>query len=110
MTVRIIVDDFGLYPLDEAEEVLTPEVNAVHSVRERIRYRLEKSGLAEPPLVLHMSSNIFRRFADLEGQPGLDVSKLSPRKALRERLGCVVPPWLDEKSARASVSCTARKR
>ena len=94
MAVRIVVDDLGLYPADGTEEVLSPEVNAVHAVRERIRYRLRAP---EPnPLVFHMSSAIFRRFADLEGAPGLVVERISPRRALRERLGCPPPLWLSD--------------
>jgi hypothetical protein len=94
MAVRIMVDDLGLYQSEGTEEVLSPEVNAVHAVRERIRYRLRDP---EPlPLVLRMSSAIFRRFADLEGAPGLVVERISPRRALRERLGCPLPPWLSD--------------
>ena len=81
MAVRIMVDDLGLCPADGAEAVLSPEVNALHAVRERIRHRL---CAPEPtPLVLRMSSAIFRRFADLEGQPGLVVQR--PPSASRER-------------------------
>ncbi len=94
MTVRIMVDDLGLYQTEGTEEILSPEVNAVHAVRERIRYLLRAP---EPtPLVLRMSSAIFRRFADLEGAPGLVVERISPRRALRERLGCPLPPWLSD--------------
>jgi len=35
-----MVDDLGLYQAEDAEEVLSPEVSAIHPVRERIRYRL----------------------------------------------------------------------
>ena len=94
MAVRIMVDDLGLYRAEGSEEVLTPEVNAVHAVRERIRYHLRTP---EPtPLVLRMSSAIFRRFADLEGAPGLVVERISPRQVLRARLGCPLPPWLSD--------------
>ncbi len=94
MAVCIMVDDLGLCQADDAEAVLSPEVGALHAVRERIRHRLRAP---EPtPLVLRMSSAIFRRFADLEGQPGLVVQRLSPRRALRERLGGPLPPWLGD--------------
>ena len=67
MAVRIMVDDLGLCQAEDAEAVLSPEVAALHAVRERIRHRLRAP---EPtPLVLRMSSAIFRRFADNVKRP-----------------------------------------
>ncbi len=84
--VCIIVDDLGLSRVADAESVASPEVNQIHALRKRIRQRL-RVPLPEP-LVLCMSSAIYQRFANLEGQPGLTVERLSPRPFLRERLGC----------------------
>ncbi len=99
MTVRIVVDDLGLYQMTDAEDVLTPEVNELYSVRERIRYHLA-SGVGGT-LVLRMPSDIFQRFSDMEGQPGLVVEHVSPRRTLRDRLGCPPPAWLGQDLARA---------
>ncbi|WP_295399354.1 alkaline phosphatase [uncultured Thiocystis sp.] len=92
--VRIIVDDLGLSRIADAESVTSPDVNLIHALRERIRQRL-RVPLPEP-LVLCMSSAIYQRFANLEGQPGLTVERLSPRPFLRERLGCPLPVWLTD--------------
>ncbi|MBV5308328.1 hypothetical protein [Chromatium okenii] len=93
-SVRIIVDDLGLSRVADAESVTSPDVNLIHALRERIRQRL-RVPLPEP-LVLCMSSAIYQRFANLEGQPGLTVERLSPRPFLRERLGCPLPVWLTD--------------
>jgi|UPI0003A4A678 hypothetical protein len=99
MAVRIVVDDHGLYQGQDAEKVLSSDVNQIYAVRERIRHCLGAAELQS--LVLCMSSAIFRRFADLEGQPGLDVERVSPRRTLRERLGCAAPSWLNDELAGA---------
>jgi len=85
MAVRIVVDDHGLYQGQDAEKVLSSDVNQIYAVRERIRHCLGAAELQS--LVLCMSSAIFRRFADLEGQPGLEVGLVLGREVGRRRQG-----------------------
>lgn len=93
MNVRIIVDDHGIDRTQDARDVREHEVNALHAVRDEIRHKLASPGGAG--LVLRMPKAIYRRFSDLEGQPGIEVEHVSPRRLLRERLGGhPPPPWL----------------
>ncbi|EGV17032.1 hypothetical protein [Thiocapsa marina] len=66
-------------------------------MRERISRTLRTP--QTEPLIIRMPSGIFRRFANLEGQPGLQVDRISPRSLLRERLGCAIPLWLTDAMA-----------
>ncbi|WP_295454026.1 alkaline phosphatase [uncultured Thiodictyon sp.] len=108
MTVRIVVDDFGLYQDQDAEAVLSSEVNLIQAVRKRIYQRLRTGETS--PLVLHMSSAIFCRFQDLAGQPGLEIERVSPRHALRERLGCPSPFWLEDRLVLSLLTLAGERR
>ncbi len=106
IAVHIIVDDIGCAAVADAERFSSPDVKAIHAMRERISRRLREP--QAEPLILQMSSPIYRRFASLEGQPGLQVDRVSPRSVLRDRLGCVIPAWLSDSMAVALLTSTKR--
>lgn len=91
---HIIVDDFGLSLLPGAQSFSSPDVRDIHEMRKRIAQQLRSPNAV--PLVLVMPSNIFTRFADLEGQPGLKVEQISPRMHLRQRLNKPLPQWITD--------------
>ncbi len=93
MIVRIIVDDLGIDRTPGARDLQEHDVKALHAIRDEIRQKLvSPSGNG---LTLRMRGDIFRRFSDLEGQPGIEVEHVSPRRLIRARLGGLPPPpWL----------------
>jgi hypothetical protein len=93
MIVRIIVDDLGIDRTPGARDLREHDVKALHAIREEIRQKLV-SGTGTG-LILRMPGDIYHRFSDLDGQPGIEVERVSPRRLLRERLGGYPPPsWL----------------
>lgn len=93
MNVRIIVDNLGIDRTPGARDVREHDVKVLHAVRDEIRHRLASAGGAG--LILRMPEAIYRRFSDLEGQPGIEVEHVLPLRLLRERLGGhPPPPWL----------------
>ena len=93
MNVRIIVDNLGIDRTPGARDLREHDVKVLHAVRDEIRHRLASAGGAG--LILRMPEAIYRRFSDLEGQPGIEVEHVLPRRLLRERLGGhPPPPWL----------------
>jgi hypothetical protein len=101
MAVKIIIDDYGIDRTEDARDLTEHDVKSLHSVREEIRTRL--AYVHGAPLVLRMPGDVFkRRFADMDGQPGLSVQRISPRQLLRGRLGGLSPPaWLTAELADA---------
>jgi hypothetical protein len=101
MTVKIIIDDYGIDRTEDARDLTEHDVKSLYGVREEIRQKL--AYLNGEALVLRMPGHVFKhRFADMDGQPGLSVQRVSPRQLLRERLGGLPPPaWLTAELADA---------
>ena len=93
MIVRIIVDDLGIDRTPDARDLREHDVKAVHAIRDEIRQKLASA--SGTGLILRMPGDIYRRLCDMEGQPGIEVEHVSPRRLLRTRLGGrPPPPWL----------------